>query len=172
MVVFRCTHKVLKEMGLKPKELADDVGENQVLGAWYVNLLWVRGKKCLQFMHEPTAFSFLMTSVARKDIRDIGSLFEAGAVAVLADEGIDPRFLFALRRDCRNSQVATTKNRRVLGSMNEQAFVSGLWLAERVAGSPTEMVELARYLNRTILGVIDNDEPIERMREFACSTNE
>ena len=99
MVVFRCTHKVLREMGLKPKELADDVGEENALGEWYVNLLWVRGKKCLQFMHEPTAFCFLMTPVARKDIRDIGPLFEAGAVAVLADEGMDASFLFALRRD-------------------------------------------------------------------------
>jgi hypothetical protein len=132
-----------------------------------VNLLWVRGKKCLQFMHEPTAFCFLMTPVARKDIRDIGPLFEAGAVAVLADEGVDASFLFALRRDCRNVQVAKTKNRRVLGSMKEQAFVSGLWLEERVEGSPAEMVDLARYLNRTILGVIDNDKPIERMWEFA-----
>lgn len=113
MVAFRCTHKVLKEMGLKPKELADDAGEE-----------------------------------------------------------IDASFLFALRRDCRNVQIAKTMNRRVLGSMNEQAFVSGLWLEERVEESPTEMVELARYLNRTILGAIDNDEPIERMRDFAGSASE
>jgi len=37
-----------------------------------------------------------------------------------------------------------------IGSMKEQALVSGLLPEERVAGSPTEMVELARYLNRTI----------------------
>jgi hypothetical protein len=51
--------------------------------------------------------------------------------------------------------------------MKEQAFVSGLWLEERVEGSPAEMVELAHFLNRLILGVIDNCKPIERMREFA-----
>jgi hypothetical protein len=150
-------------MELKPKELSDDVGKEHVLGEWYVNLLWMRGKKCLQFTHEPPAFSFLMTSVARKDIRDIGPLFEAGAVAALADEGIDTSFLFALRRDCRSVQVATTKNRRVLGSMNEQAFVSGLW----IEGSPTETVDLARYFNRTILGVIDSCKSIACMRDFA-----
>jgi hypothetical protein len=100
-----------------------------------------------------------MTSAKKKRFRR--------AVAVLADEGMDASFLFALRRDCRNVQAAKTKNRRVLGSMKEQAFVSGLWLEERVEGSPAEMVDLARYLNRTILGVIDNDKPIERMREFA-----
>ena len=59
MLQFRCTAKVQKELGFKPKDLDEVNEENTMLGSWYVNISTIDRRKTFIFVNERTLLSFI-----------------------------------------------------------------------------------------------------------------
>ena len=117
-VTLRCTARLLKALRVAPKDLAELPASDD---DWYANLFWIDRRKCLLLTHAATAFPVLALDVRVPALRDTGSFIVPLIAAALADEALAPDALGPL--DPANIQIAKTASRRVLGFMNDTAFM-------------------------------------------------
>jgi hypothetical protein len=72
----------------------------------------------------------------------------------LAEEGFDQAFIHNLMNDFAEVRFANTNNLRVLGSLNELAFMYGYHLEDEGVHSP-RLPEIIKKMNRVVMGMID-----------------
>lgn len=87
---------------------------------WYLNLLWVDGKKCLLLTHSGTLFSIFLTGIRKADLKPLGPYLTAAIKAELCSELLPADILGPL--DTATVHVAKTASRSTLSFMNDMTY--------------------------------------------------
>ena len=143
--MLRLTAKAFALLGrqrgpLKAAEPGDD--------DWYVNLLWVDGRKCLLIVHAGTVFSVFVADVRAAELRPIGRFLVPLIKAELQSEGLPADCLGPMDPD--DVQLGKTANRSVLGFMNDLALLARLLVEDAGGLVFTDMSELNARLRRQL----------------------
>jgi len=113
-MIFCCSQKLQKLLGLKEKDLspasADEAAE------WYCNLAAFERRKCLIFTHGSTLYTILVLDVKKADLADFGGLFRRRLNAMLLLDNFSREHRELLTRDAPDSFAKAT-DRGVIGSM-------------------------------------------------------
>ena len=121
MPLIRCTQTLLKELGTFKAELVEKAQDPGLLGDWYANLLRVDRRKCILFTNARTLYAFVVPAVRKDMLRALEEFFCTHLEENLRAEGF-PNGTIRLVLDAhREMQIGKTKNRSVLGSMNDYA---------------------------------------------------
>lgn len=114
---------------------------------WYVNLLWVDGRKCPLIVHAGTVFSVFVADVRAAELRPIGRFLVPIIKAELQSEGLPVDCLGPMDPDV---QLGKTANRSVLGFMNDLALLARLLVEDAGGLAFTDMAQLNARLRRQL----------------------
>ncbi len=157
-MVLRCTAKVLKLLPPDALETArSSISPHD--DDWYMNLLWLDGRKCLLVTHAGTMFSAFAPDVRVSDLRSIGSFTTRLIEHELRSEGL-PLDTFG-QLDLANVRIAKTASRSVLGCMNDLGRLCRFAFEEVGDLERCDIDAINRRLRRTILGPLGSTFPIE-----------
>ena len=162
-MTLRCTAKLLKLIGLNPRDL-ENLSSEERRFEWHAKLIWLDRRKCLLFTHSLTLFSFLVPDVLKYQLNPIGRLFINHLKIELESEQLPISAFGPL--ELSKVFLSTTSDRSVLGSMNDLARQCDF--AIRSAGGLWELdvSNLNRQLRRTPLGSLNYLFPIDRTQEL------
>lgn len=119
MLQFRCTEKVQKELGLKPKDLDEIKETDTTLGNWYVNIATIDRRKTFLFVNERTLLSFILYGVKKSNIANIHEVFLKALNQLLLMEGVDYPVINNLNNEYLNLEYTKTDSKKILGNMND-----------------------------------------------------
>ena len=114
MFAIRCTRKLLKRGA--PSKLETPVAPTTVLGDWYANVLVTRPEHLVLCISERTLLPVVVTA---KDVRRLSERVVSAAQQMLASIGLPQQDIDFELREIQTSYLATTLNRRVIGSLND-----------------------------------------------------
>jgi hypothetical protein len=157
MVVLRCTQKLLvrlKQTGDMPA-----VESTTRLGDWYGNILRLGRRQYLLFISERSRLPVVLPIGEAKRLTTVlpGAVCDVPAtVGIAAADIADER--------SRMSEIAfgRTRNRSILGTMNDFAFMAQH--VNRNRDEPESPEELVRFLSQTPILPLDGASPIELTR--------
>ncbi len=123
MLQFRCTAKVQKEFGLKPKDLDEIEEPDTMLGNWYVNIATIDRRKTFLFVNERTLLSFILYGVKKSNIGNIHEIFLKALNQLLIMEGVGYPIINNLNNEYLDLKFTKTNSKQVLGNMNDLMFL-------------------------------------------------
>jgi len=162
MIVFRGTHKLLKELRIRKSDL-DDPGEG-LLGSWFANLFRIERRKCVLITNDRTLYSVLLYGLRKPDFESIGDRFRDGLVANLQTAGIPAETVASVAMACRPVGWGATNSRSVLGSMNDMISIAKHMVALKRLRTEDEIVIQNHDLNRMPMSALELVRPIDEMR--------
>ena len=136
MVVFRCTQRVLRRFQLQTSDTP--VASSGVLGDWYANLLNCGPQRYVLCQSERTLLPVILP--ARNE--SFPAQFGLSLRSVLDALGVPSE---SIRREilaANEIQIARTRSRHVLGTMNDFAFNAQVYLAHTQRDNPALEVSL------------------------------
>ncbi len=153
MVVLRCTQKLLAR--LKQADNLPVVESTTRLGDWYGNILQLGRRQHLLFISERSRLPVVIPICESKRL---ASVFPDAVCEVLSNVGV-AAFDIADERS-RMSEIAfgRTRNRSLLGTLNDFAFMAQTGDARRT--EPESPEELMRFLAQTPILPLDGASPI------------
>lgn len=121
MTIIRVTQKLQKELGIKTADITSDKIPVDAFQEWYAHVFILDRKKQVIFVEKQTLFSFCVSNLARKDIKErFSEIFEKDFGKALYVEDVGGKAVSKLMEVCRSGIVfAKTENRRTIGAMNE-----------------------------------------------------
>jgi len=163
MQLIRCTAKLLKELGLKPKDLRQEEPPFSFLGQWHANLVHIDRRKSLLFVNDRTLFNFIVPDVNRSQIRSLPELFLSSLSCVLSDEEVPEDVRRRILSEYEEIGFAKSSNRSVLGSANDLAFHYKRSILEAGGVHSWQVPQIIRDLNRMPLQAIEFKFPIDEL---------
>ncbi|HWU32301.1 MAG TPA: hypothetical protein VN108_05470 [Marmoricola sp.] len=142
-IVVRATSRAAKTLGIHP--VADlEPGAHE----WYLNIVWIEGRKNALLMHAATTFPILVRDVRAADLRRIGPWLRTTIEAALASEGLALETL----GDFANCEVVVAKaiDRRVLGYMNQSTLYAEHRIDQEGGLAVTDIADLNHRLRRDL----------------------
>ena len=152
MLVLRCTKKLQTAIRLKKADLVDANIETSNFCSWYLNLIEIDGCPCLLAANNQTLFNFLIADIPKLDADQLLKLFKSYLHCVLAEEGLEQTFIHKLMDEFAEVRFANTNSRRVLGSLNELAFMYVCHLEDEGVHS-SRLPEIIKKMNRVVMGM-------------------
>ena len=146
MPVLRCTRKLLKELRVSNDDLVDENESSERLGDWYANLLRIDRRKCVMFTNAATLYTFLVAGVLRKDFDRVGDLFRTHLRRTLAHDEYSATDIDLVLEEYDTLLVGRTRDRRVLGSMNDFAWAVETCIWKEGGLQRCDLEELNRWL--------------------------
>ena len=113
MVTLRCTHKLLRRVGVAPK--TSTVPPTTVLGDWYANILYSRPQQLVVCMNER---SLLLALLPARAVKNIGPRLRASVASLLTRIGVPAAGCDAESQAMQQFAFGPTANRKVLGCLN------------------------------------------------------
>ena len=151
MTVFRCTQRVLRRFKLTAIE--PDTASTGVLGDWYANLLNVGRKRLVLCVSERSLLPVIVPARNKAFPREFGQTLMRVLLALdIPIHSVDAEVAAA-----QDVQFARTRNRRVLGVMNDFLFSAELYFA--YARSHDPVLETCLKLAETPSRPIGMDSP-------------
>ena len=150
VVVIRCTQKLLRRVDASG---SGDVSSTTRLGDWSANLLGVRQQRFVLLVSECSRLPVLLPA---RDVRHIAQHLADALALVLQALGVSS---FAIRRELeemRESVIASTNNRSVLGSVNDFAKAAKWRLHEE---PDADLIAVALWLSETPILALGGDSP-------------
>jgi len=152
LLIFKCTQKVREFLSLAPNELIEPVDHtNSLLGDWYVNLIVIDKRKCLLFMNERTLLSFIAKGFKKPkslkhDVHQvfIHHLFNLYKLLELPLDGLSQ-----VMDDYLEYGYSKTDSRKVLGNMNDLAYLYQVTIDYRGGLDDCDLSEIIRLINHT-----------------------
>jgi hypothetical protein len=157
MVVLRCTQKLLvrlKQVG----DLSSDESTTR-LGDWYGNILRIGRRQHLLFISERSRLPVVLPITESKRL---GTVFPDAVCERLAIVGVTAEDIADERARMSEIAFGQTKNRSLLGTLNDFAFMTQSVDARRA--EPESPEELMRFLSQTPILPLDGASPIELTR--------
>ncbi len=143
MYVVHGTRKFVERVGARARV---EVGHPRtVLGDWYATVLFWKPQAGL-FVNESTLLPVLLPLAPAATVVD---RFPAALATVLRRHGISEAFIEAECEAMADHCLAKTKNRSVVGTMSEFAFLGGAYAESEDA---VDLVERSLWLARTPCG--------------------
>ena len=166
MTLIRCTKKLQKAVGLKKSALTEELVDSSSLGPWHANLIEIDRCTCILFVNDKTLFNFLITDIPKIHAQQLEEMFKTYLRCVLAEEGFDKTFLDKLMHEVADIRVTGTNNKRILGSMNELAFMYTYHLEEESSVHSYKVPEIIQHMNRVPMGMLGGNYPIHALRDL------
>ena len=157
MLVLRCTQKLLAR--LKQAENLLGVESTTRLGDWYGNILQLGRRQHLLFISERSRLPVILPIA---DAKRLGAVFPDAVCEVLAHVGIAAQDIADERSRMSEIAFGRTRNRSLLGTLNDFAFMAQVGNARRP--EPESPEELMRFLAQTPILPLDGASPIELTR--------
>ncbi|HKW03265.1 MAG TPA: hypothetical protein VJN96_25795 [Vicinamibacterales bacterium] len=157
MVVLRCTRKLL--VRLKRTEVSAGVASTTRLGDWYGNILQIGRRQHLLFISER---SRLPVVIPIREAKRLETIFPDAVCAVLAAVGIADECIAEERSRMSEIAFGPTRNRSLLGTLNDFSFMAQHGNANRA--EPESPEELMRFLAQTPILPLDGASPIALTR--------
>ena len=157
MVVLRCTHKLLAR--LKQTDNLSVVESTTRLGDWYGNVLQLGHRQHLLFISER---SRLPVVIPIREGKRLAEVFPDAVCEVLGNVGVAAADIADERSRMAEIAFGRTRNRSLLGTLNDFAFMSQSGDARRT--EPESPEELMRFLSQTPILPLDGASPIELTR--------
>jgi hypothetical protein len=157
MVVLRCTQKLLvrlKQVGAPPP-----VESTTRLGDWYGNTLRIGRRQHLLFISERSRLPVVLPITESKLL---GTVFRDAVCERLAIVGVTAEDVADERARMSEIAFGRTRNRSLLGTLNDFAFMAQSGDARRT--EPESPEELMRFLSQTPILPLDGASPIELTR--------
>ena len=154
MQLIRCTKKLQKEIGLKPKNLAEEDASTSLLGSWHANLLLIDRRKCVLFVNDKTLFNFIIPGVKKAELVKLDDHFKSYLQCILADEGFDKTICDQIQQEYDTIGFANTNNKSVMGSMNDLAFNYTLSIQQDGGVNRCMLPKIVHQLNRMPMGAL------------------
>ena len=157
MVVLRCTQKLLAR--LKQADNLATVESTTRLGDWYGNILQLGRRQHLLFISER---SRLPVVIPIREGKRLASVFPDAACEVLAHVGVAAADIANERTRMSEIAFGRTRNRSLLGTLNDFVFMAQVGSARRP--EPESPEELMRFLAQTPILPLNGASPIELSR--------
>jgi len=157
-VILRCTKKLLGVLGAGRVADPDPDAED-----WYANLLWFDRRKCLLLTHAATLFSVFEADVRLAQLRQTHGLVTGLIERELRREALPPDTFGNLREQ--DLVMARTADRRVLGCMNDMAFLCEVAITGSGGLAPCDLGEVNQALHRNINSTRGYRPPVELAAE-------
>jgi hypothetical protein len=125
MFTVRATKKLLARLKVEPT--GDDLEPTTRLGDWYANLLFAPGGQLVLFVNERSLLSVLIPA---KPAATVLSRFQQAVPGVLAGIEVTDSAIAGEQEAMAVVRVGHTRNRRVLGTMNDFAAMLDAYLGE------------------------------------------
>jgi len=157
MVVLRCTQKLLvrlKQVGALPP-----VESTTRLGDWYGNILRIGRRQHLMFISER---SRLPVVIPIRELKRLSTVFPDAVCERLAVVGVAAADIADERMRMSELAFGRTRNRSLLGTLNDFAFMAQSVDARRP--EPESPEELMQFLSQTPILPLDGASPIELTR--------
>lgn len=124
MVTIRCTQKLLRRLN-HPEESA---APTTVLGDWYAKIIYSRPQQLVLCVSER---SLLPVVLPAKELQTLALRLPVAAAQMLERLGVASSLIERELGEMRSFAYGRTKNRRVLGSLNEFIFQLSWYLHDR-----------------------------------------
>lgn len=157
MVVLRCTQKLL--VRLKQTDDRPPVESTTRVGDWYGNILGIGRRQMLLFICER---SRLPVVIPIRHAKRLGTVFPDAVCEMLATVGVSAADIVEERSRMSDMAFGRTRNRSLLGTLNDFAFMAQAVDARRA--EPESPEELMRFLARTPILALDGARPIDLTR--------
>ena len=166
MQTIHCTQKLLKELGKQGATIPQSESQHGFLGPWHANLIRIERRKCILFTNDLTLYSFLVPEVKKADIIKFRELFLIHLKVNFIKEGFGTEEINKALGEYDEIAVAPTRNRSVLGSMND--FVNQLeFFISRFGGlDRANMLAINMQINRIPMGALKYHYPVEKVYEL------
>ena len=126
---------------------------------WYAHVAYIDGKKCILLTHVRTLFSVMRLNVGVGILRPIQTYAFSQIVRELEREGFRRDALGVI--DHRNIRLARTRDRSVLGSMNDMVIVARHIIRAEGGLASCNEDELNSHLHGTPNGARGYATPLE-----------
>jgi hypothetical protein len=157
MVVLRCTQKLLVRLK-QVDDLSSDESTTR-LGDWYGNILRIGRRQHLLLISER---SRLPVVIPIREMKRLGAVFPDAVCERLSIVGVVAADIADERMRMSELAFGRTRNRSLLGTLNDFVFMAQLGDARRT--EPESPEELMRFLSETPILPLDGASPIELTR--------
>jgi hypothetical protein len=157
MLVLRCAQKLLAR--LKQADNLPVVESTTRLGDWYGNILQLGRRQHLLFISER---SRLPVVIPIRESKRLASVFPDRVCNVLDLVGVAAADIADERSRMSEMAFGRTRNRSLLGTLNDFAFMAQVGNARRP--EPETQDQLMRFLAQTPILPLDGASPIELTR--------
>ena len=118
MILLRCTRKVLKLLGQRPRQV--ELSQPEVgLAEWYVDIVEGLGPAFFLCTNPSTLYTLVLSADNLEDSADLAGRLLNRLVLHMTEIGIDRSCMERFAPQFGNILVAKTASRSVLGSMND-----------------------------------------------------
>jgi hypothetical protein len=157
MVILRCTLKLLVRL----KQAGDlPAAESTTrLGDWYGNILRIGRRQHLLFISERSRLPVVLPI---GEVKRLGTMFPDAVCERLAIVGVAAADIADERERMSEIAFGRTRNRSLLGTLNDFAFMAQSGNARRT--EPESPKELMRFLSQTPILPLDGASPIDLTR--------
>ena len=149
MFTLRCTARLLKR--LKTTPAMTPIVPSTRLGDWYANLLFTRPAQLILCVSERTLLPVL---VPARELETLQSRFCRVVCDVLHAIGVAEQAVRDEERAMADMAVGRTATKRVLGSMNDFA-----WMADGYLEGSASLFDASLHLAETPCSPLDMDSP-------------
>lgn len=153
MVVLRCTQKLL--VRLKQTGDLPAVESTTRLGDWYGNILSIGRRQHLIFISERSRLPVVIPITESKRLTTV---FPDAVCERLAIVGVNPEDIADERARMSEIAFGRTRNRSLLGTLNDFAFMAQSVDSRRT--EPESPEELMQFLSRTPILPLDGASPV------------
>ena len=157
MLVLRCTRQLLARV--KQDEDMPLSESTTRLGDWYGNILRIGRRQHLLFISER---SRLPVVIPIREARRLADVFPDAVCDVLAAVGVSSSDIADERSRMSEIGFGRTRNRSLLGTLNDFAFMAQH--GNRARAEPESREELIRFLSRTPILPLGGARPIDLTR--------
>jgi hypothetical protein len=154
MVVLRCTQKLRAR--LKQAQNLPAVESTTRLGDWYGNILQLGRRQHLLFISER---SRLPVVIPIREGKRLVEVFPAAVCEVLGHVGVAAADIDEERARMSEIAFGRTRNRSLLGTLNDFAFMAQVGSARR--SEPETPEEMMRFLAQTPILPLDGTSPVD-----------
>jgi hypothetical protein len=154
MVVLRCTQKLL--VRLKQTGDLPAVESTTRLGDWYGNIFRIGRRQHLLFISERSRLPVVLPI---SEAKRLGTVLPDAVCERLAISGVDAADIADERARMAEIAFGRTRNRSLLGTLNDFAFMAQQGNANR--NEPESPDELMRFLAQTPILPLDGANPID-----------
>jgi len=162
MLIIRCTKKLLKELKVEPLE--NDLATG-FIGGWHANLLHIDRRKCVLITNDTTLYSVFIAGLRKPEFEMFPEIFCQALFKNLRCDNFSQQQIERILDEYRETGIAETNNRSVLGSMNDLAFIIK-YSVDRAGGLDSiDLIELNRDINRNRLSAIKYEHAVDILRK-------
>lgn len=133
---------------------------------WYANLFRLGRKQSVLFTHAKSLYSFVVKSIRKQDLLNIGQVFILELESQLKRDGFTHECNVKLLNRFSDIEIGKTTNRSTLGSMNDMVNCAKYLFEHREFDDENEIAYINHSINTTPYGAIGYKFPIECFMEM------